>query len=281
MISFLIAALALAAGGVFYYAIHGYVIAGYSAYERRSMVQLSSGLADNFLFMEPRLIYMGTGVAMLTIGIIAFTSVGGIGALLIVVTVGVIPIGVLRYLKTKRTESFVYQLPDCLSTISMSLRAGSNFGRALSMVVEQQPAPISQEFALVISEVRMGRQVEDALQSLYRRINSAEVELFISAVAISRSVGGNLADTLENLSDTIRERMQIEGKIQALTAMGRMQGWVVGAMPLLVAYVLYKREPESVSAFVNEPIGWLISSILVIMAALAAYMIYKIVNIDV
>ncbi|MCV6615527.1 MAG: type II secretion system F family protein [Cellvibrionaceae bacterium] len=278
---FLVTLFALAAGGMLFYAVHHYLIQGYNTYERKAIGQLSTGLADNFLFMDPKSIFMFTMVAMVGAGLFVWIIWGGMGALITILCVVVSPVLVLYILKKKRREAFVDQLPDCLSTLSMSLRAGSNFGRAMNMVVDQQPAPISQEFALVVSEVRMGRKIEEALGSLYERVKSNEVELFISAVSISRSVGGNLADTLESLADTIRERLQVEGKVRALTAMGRMQGWVVGAMPLLVTYVLYKREPESIAAMVYEPIGWAVLLILIILAVAAAYMIYKIVNIDI
>ena len=281
MIAIFITLLSLVSGTIFYLVAHKYLVAGFDAYERRSMSQFSSGLADNFMFMEPRTLFLGTMISMAVAGILALTTLGVIAAVIVIFLVAGAPFFILKFLKKKRVEKFVYQLPDCLSTVQMSLRAGSNFSRALSMVVEQQPAPISQELALVVAEARMGRSIEDALHSMYERVQSSEVELFVSAVAISRSVGGNLADTLESLSDTIRERLQIEGKIRALTAMGRAQGWVVGLLPLLVAYMLYKREPESISAFVTEPLGWLLSTLMILMACLAIYMIRKIIDIDV
>jgi len=163
----------------------------------------------------------------------------------------------------------------------MSLRAGSNLSRAMTLVVEQQPAPISQEFAIVVSDVKMGQQIEDALTRMYQRVESTEVELFTSAVAISRSVGGNLADTMETLSDTIRERLQIEGKIKALTAMGKAQGVVVGAVPIGMLAVLYNREPEAMHALFTTVPGWWVCALLVIMGVLAFVIIRKIVNIDV
>ena len=101
------------------------------------------------------------------------------------------------------------------------------------------------------------------------------------AISISRSVGGNLADTLETLAKTLREKAQIEGKINALTAMGRMQGWVVGLMPVAVMLMLRHQEPEGMKALFNEPIGWATMVVIGILMAVAAMMIRKIVNIDI
>jgi tight adherence protein B len=277
----LLQVLVVATAILLYLGLHGYLVAGYDNYERRFIGRLSRGLADNFLFLEPRIIFFGTLGLVFVGGAVSYSLFGLTVALVFMAVAALAPLLVLFQLKRKRNQQFVYQLPDCLSTIQMSLRAGSNFARAVQMVVEQQPAPISQELSLVVSEAKLGRNIDDALNSLYRRVNTPEVELFVSAVAISRTVGGNLADTLESLADTIRERLQVEGKIKALTAMGRAQGWVVGLVPIGVTYMLYRREPESVAALVNEPIGWVVSGALVLLGILAAYLIYRIVNIDV
>jgi tight adherence protein B len=151
----------------------------------------------------------------------------------------------------------------------------------MQQIAEQQPPPISQEFMVILSEYKMGRPLEDSLMDMYKRINRQEVDLLISAISISRSVGGNLADTLETLAKTLREKAQIEGKIDALTSMGRMQGWVVGLIPVAVMLMLRKQEPEGMNALFNEPIGWITLAGIALLMFIAVMMIRKIVNIDI
>jgi tight adherence protein B len=165
--------------------------------------------------------------------------------------------------------------------MAAALRAGTNLTRAIEQAAQQQPIPISQEFSLVVAEYKLGRDLNEALDDMYGRVKMPEVELFNSAVAISRSVGGNLADTLLILAETLREKAQMEGKIQAMTAMGRMQGWVVGLMPYLLGLFLLRQEPGAMRALFFEPIGWLVLTVLFLMTAIAAVMIKKIVTIDV
>jgi len=248
--------LTLVAAIAFIWGAKEFLYKGYDRYESKSVKNIQSGLSDNLLFMDPQKLFLITMASSFVAGLIVYAFKGIILAMLFMVGVALLPGFLLKYLKQKRIDKFIYQLPDCLSAIAMSLRAGSNINRSMELIVEQQPAPISQEFAIVLSDVKLGKPIEEALIQMYERIDSVEVELFTSAVSISRSVGGNLADTVETLADTIRERLKIEGKIKALTSMGKAQGWVVGMVPLLVIYSLYKIEPEAMSALTNEPIGW-------------------------
>jgi tight adherence protein B len=178
-------------------------------------------------------------------------------------------------------KRFVYQLPDALLALASALRAGSNLAKGLELLATRQPAPLSQEFTIVLAEYRIGRQLSDALRDLRARIDAPEIELMNTAVNVSRRVGGNLADTLESLAKTLQEKAHIEGKIDALTSMGRAQGWVVGLLPLFIGFVLYQQQPERMSLLFTEWYGWVVLAVVCAMMGLAAWMIRKIVNIDV
>ncbi|MGH1543272.1 MAG: type II secretion system F family protein [Arenicella sp.] len=273
--------LALIAAGALFLGIKEYLYKSYTDYEARSVKQIKSGLADNLLFMDPQKLFIFTLGLTFVVGVVIYFIYNAVIALLVMVFAAFLPKLILKFLKKRRDDKFIYQLPDCLSAVAMSLRAGSNLSRAMELIVEQQPAPISQEFAIVVSDIKMGKQMDDALDDMYNRVESIEVELFTSAVSISRSVGGNLANTVETLADTIRERLKIEGKIKALTAMGKAQGWVIGLMPFLVIYALYRIEPEAMSALTNEPAGWAVSAFLFIMSIIAFMIVRKIITIDV
>ena len=113
------------------------------------------------------------------------------------------------------------------------------------------------------------------------RIDCEELELFNAAVQVSRSVGGNLATSLESLAITLESKAQTEGKVRALTSMGRMQGWVLGAMPIFIGGSLFLQKPEEMSKLVDTPVGWLVIAVAAALMYAAAYTIKRIVNIDV
>lgn len=254
---------------------------GIMAYRGYFVQKVDYKLKNMFLFKDLKrlflmhllIIFMGTILGFIYSGIIGLL----IGGILTVSIPGV----VLGYVKKRRVKHFIYQLPDALGSISASLRAGSNLPRAIEQVADQQPHPLCQEFTVILSEYKMGRNLEDSFADMYRRIHRQEVDLLISAISISKNVGGNLAITLETLAKTLREKAQIEGKIEALTAMGRMQGWVVGCVPVVVIVMLRKQEPEGMQVLFNEPIGWLVLGVIALLMAIAIIMIRKIVNIDI
>jgi tight adherence protein B len=172
-------------------------------------------------------------------------------------------------------------LPDALHALSAALRSGVSLPKGLEQLASWQPAPLSQEFGLVLSEYQIGRDLGDALDNMYGRIGGAELELMNGAIKISRAVGGNLADTLESLAVTLAEKLSVEGKIAALTAMGKLQGWVVSLVPLLVGVALYLLDPAQIEPLFTELHGWITLGIITVLMTLAVFMIRKIVNIDV
>jgi tight adherence protein B len=151
----------------------------------------------------------------------------------------------------------------------------------MEIAIQEQTPPISKEFAVILSEYKMGRKLEESFDDLYKRISRPEVELLNSAISISRAVGGDLADTIESLADTLRERAKVQNKINALTAMGKMQGWVSCLIPGLVALSLFKQEPEAMEVLISEPIGWITLAVISVMMLGAIFVINKIVDIDI
>jgi len=261
--------------------IYTFTVHGIKLYHGSFVKKMDHGLKNLFLVKDPKILFF-----FHVLGVIVGSSAGYLYADVFGMIVGTIisialPGFIIRRLKKKRINDFIYQLPDALNSISASLRAGTNLAKAMQQIAEQQPAPICQEFTLILAEYKMGKPLEESLQDMYKRIERQEVDLLISAISISRSVGGNLADTLETLAKTLREKAQIEGKIDALTSMGRMQGWVVGAIPVAVMLMLRKQEPEGMAALFDEPIGWLTLVVIGILMTIAVLMIRKIVNIDI
>ena len=254
---------------------------GAQVYQQRVVTRLGEDLKNAFIYMR------AGRLLLFSIALVALAAAGGwvaggaLGSLAASIVAAVAPPLALFRFKKRRARKFVLQLPDCLNAMSSSLRGGSNLARAMDLAAAQQPAPISQELSVVLSEYRLGRELRQALDDMAKRVRCPEVTLLNAAINIARTVGGNLADTFDNLADTLREKAQVEGKIEALTAMGKMQGWVVASLPFFLAAVLYKQEPEGMRALLFEPVGWLTLSVLLVMILVAILMIQRIVSIDV
>ena len=202
-----------------------------------------------------------------------------------------IPRFYVRTMAKKRMESFDNQLSDTLNLWVNALRSGYSVLQSMEAIATELPAPVSVEFERVVQEVRLGLSVEQALANMYRRVPSEDLDLVITAVNIQREVGGNLAEVLDTISHTIRERVRIKGEIRTLTAQGRVSGWIISLLPVALGFFLYLINPEYVSQlWIKEepwiwpqviPCGWLVMLFSAIMVGIGAFAISKIVDIEV
>lgn len=186
-----------------------------------------------------------------------------------------------KRLASQRAEAINLALPDALAQVSGAMRAGSTFTSALQAMVEEQKGPISQEFSLMLREQRMGARLEEALDNLGERVQTEEMDLVISASLISQDVGGNLAEIFSRLSDTLRRKLEMEGKIKALTAQGILQGYVVTALPFMILLALMVIEPEATQPMFSSVLGWCFLFVILVLQIMGGAMIKKIVTIDV
>jgi tight adherence protein B len=139
----------------------------------------------------------------------------------------------------RRLVQFDNQLTDMLNLVVNGLRAGFSTLQAMEAVSRELPRPISDEFFRVVQEIQLGLPMEDALDHLMRRINSDDLDLVVTAINVQREVGGNLAEILDVISFTIRERVRLKGQIAALTAQGRATAWVISALPIILVVLLF------------------------------------------
>jgi tight adherence protein B len=155
--------------------------------------------------------------------------------------------------KGGRLNSFNKQLPDTITLIANALRAGSSFLQAIELVVRESRPPISTEFGRVIREVNLGLPFEQALENMVRRVKSDDLELMATAISIQHTVGGNLAEILDSIAYTIRERVRIKGEIRTLTAQQRLSGYVVGFLPIGLAGFIYLAAPTFFNPMFAKP----------------------------
>ncbi len=188
----------------------------------------------------------------------------------------------------KRINQFNKQLPDTITLIANALRAGSSFLQAIELVVREARPPISTEFARVIREVNLGLPFEQALENLVRRVRSEDLELMVTAIAIQYTVGGNLAEILDSIAYTIRERVRIKGEIRTLTAQQRMSGYVVAFLPIALVGFLSIIAPSFMEPmldpavnFLGIPVGMILIGIGGLMMLVGFLIIRRIVDIEV
>ncbi|MBX2885451.1 MAG: type II secretion system F family protein [Granulosicoccus sp.] len=200
---------------------------------------------------------------------------------LFIVLMLLLPGWFFKYLHIRRIRKINQALPDSLSQIAASMRAGSTFQIALQSLVDHTNGALEQEFETVLKECRVGVRMEDALVNMTQRTDSEEIELVVSAVTIAQELGGNLSDVLQGLSDTLRRKIEMEGKIQTLTAQGRLQGKLVSALPLFILLVLSVLEPAITMPIFGGLLGWLVLAIMFLLSIAAGLSVRKIVRIDI
>jgi len=191
------------------------------------------------------------------------------------------------YLKAKQSRRQVRlsaQIPDMLDILSSSLRSGHSFLSGVQIIVTQMQQPITDEFARVVQEVKFGASLNDALTDLVHRTENYDMELIISAVQTQLAVGGNLAEILDTISFTIRERVRIKGEISALTAQGRITAWVISLLPVALMGILWLVNRSYIMQFFNPGtrtcgIGMLVIAGLMVISGFFA--VQKIVAIDI
>lgn len=186
-----------------------------------------------------------------------------------------------RYLDGKRRAAFNRQLPEALATMSNALRAGFSISQAFDSVVEQGEPPVSEEFAILQRQLRIGMGFEEALESLAQRVGSEDLTLVTTAILVSRKTGGNVTEIFDRISETIRGRQKVERKVKSLTAQGRLQGLIVSAMPLFLGTVMTLIKPKMMIPFLTSSAGVLSVAGMLALIALGWLMIRKIIRIDV
>jgi tight adherence protein B len=235
-----------------------------------------------FLFIDPGKIF-AAHVTLVVLGSILTMLFfhGLVPGLVTGCALGLFPRFMYARLRQRRLRRFEEQLPDALTMLSGALRAGLSLRSAIAQLVIEAPAPLGQEFTLLLREQRLGATLEQSLNGLALRIPTATTLLTVSAMRIASETGGGLAEMLERTANTVRSSLQIEGKIGALTAQGKMQAWIVGLLPIGLMLVLTQMEPAAMSVLWHTPMGWGALAVIGVLEALGIYVIRRIVAIDV
>ena len=191
------------------------------------------------------------------------------------------PTVALRVALARRSDKLREQLPDVLTIMASSLRAGHSFLQSLDTVAKEISQPAATEFQRVVAEIRLGRGAEDAMESMAERVGSSDFKWAVLAVNIQREVGGNLAEILDNVADTLRERAIIRRQIRVLTSEGRLSAWVLALLPVGIGLYMFAVNPEYIKLLFTTTIGIVMLIVAGCLLAVGIYWMRKIVDIDV
>ena len=183
--------------------------------------------------------------------------------------------------RRSRFKKFAKQLPDALELIARALRSGHSLAASLHVVFEEMPDPIAMEFGQVYEEQNLGIAIEQALKNMLVRMPNLDLKFFVTAVAIQKQAGGDMAEILDKIGYIIRERFKIMGQVQALTGEGRISGVVLMALPIALFFAVYYLNPTYVMLLFTDPIGRKMIAVAVVLQILGAITIKKIVNIKI
>lgn len=253
-----------------------------SSYKEKVLESTSIKLSDMFIFVDARTLTKVSLVAtvvgaLLLLALTLNPLVAATGAILCLFG----PRLAHARLNAQRRNRLIRQLPDTLDALVGALRSGMSLQQGLGLLAEQLPAPSNQEFSFLVRKLRIGVGVDEALEELERRIESLEYTLFTTSIRIAREVGGNLTEALERLAETMRKKIAMEDKIVAMTAQGKLQGLIVGCLPLFLMLVLNEMEPEAMAPLFNTMLGYGVMLVIVVLELVGFILIRKIVRIDV
>jgi tight adherence protein B len=239
-------------------------------------------LSEVFLFIDPAQLWAGAVACAALAAALAFSLTGsGVAAALGAALASRVPRALVDALRRRRARRFEQQLPMALLMLASALRAGVALATGLRHVVEQSGAPLAQEFGLMLREQRMGVPWDTALGNLHGRMPADSTSLVVAAMRTAAQTGGNLAEALESIAHTLRARLQLQAKLLALTSQGRLQAWIVGALPVALLGVLDRLEPEIMGLLWRTPMGWSVLAVVAVLEVAGVLLIRRIIRIDI
>ena len=222
------------------------------------------------------LIQIGTGVLLAAIALVRFNFI----AALVALVVGYfLPPIYLKRRKAKRRQAFDQVLGDTITLLSNSVKAGYSVVQAMASIAENGRPPLDEEIGRVVRETALGIELETALGHANERLASRDFELLVTALLIHRSVGGNLAEVLDQIADTIRERVKVQGEVRVLTAQARASGYIITGLPFAVGLILSLISPNFERPLFTTPLGWALCAVGLISISIGYAIIRKITDI--
>ena len=253
----------------------------FEQYKLRYVTKSMNDLSDMFLFIEPSRIILLNLAALILFAAVGFWLGGAFFATVAAVAGFFAPAGAVRFYRQRRIKLFNTQLTEALQQMANALRAGLAFQQAMDQIGRESTAPLRQEYGLFTKEVKLGVPLEEALVNMANRVGSEDLELVTTSTNIARQLGGNMAEMFETIAATIRERFRLEGKIDALTSQGKLQGAIVASLPLWIGLFFNWYRPDLMEPMFENAYGYILVSLILILEAIGFILIRRIVAIDV
>jgi tight adherence protein B len=208
-------------------------------------------------------------------------SSNAVAALLAALAGLVFPYLYVKRLKKRRIRRFEEQFPEAIDLLGRSIRAGHAFPTGLKVVAEESPDPLGTEFRQIFEEQNFGLPLEESLLGLADRIDLVDVRIFVTAILIQREVGGNLAEILDKIAHTVRERFSLPRQIRVYTAQGRLTGYILAALPILLGMAITALNPEYMAILFEEPIGKALIALAAVLQFMGFLIIRRIIDIEI
>jgi len=260
--------------------------------ESETMMALAArfpSIADLQMLMQQGAVSMTTGAfLMLTLGlsvglglVVLLVMRNWFAAILFAALGAWLPYLWLKRRRTRRMYAFEEGLPEAIDLLGRAIRAGHPLSSGLKMVADETQEPIAGEFQRTFEEHRFGVPFDEAIQDLADRVDIVDVRILVTAILIQREVGGNLAEVLDNLASVIRARFTIRRQLRVYTAQGRMSGYVLAALPIVVGAIIYLLNPDYGTLMFTRPLGRVFLGTAAVMQIIGYLWIRKIINIDI
>lgn len=237
-----------------------------TAYLRERAAEATSELSELFVNLPGRTVWLLYGVSPFAAGLLFWLASANVFVGLVGAAAGVaLPKLILIQARRTYVRRFHGQLVDGLLLLSSSLKAGLSMTQAFTVVAEEMPAPISLEFGLILKEIRMGVNLDEAMVHLKRRMPLDDVTLFTTAVLVGRETGGDITQVFRRLVETLRERKKLKERIKTLTFMARMQGIIMAMLPVVFGFLVYRIDPRHFQFFLHDPMGRVLLGLIVLL----------------
>jgi tight adherence protein B len=231
----------------------------------------SSTTVATLLLTSLGLFVAGYCIVWLFVSMVLVDAAGGLA-------LGLLPYGVLSFKRSRRIKAFNAVLAESIDMLARALRAGHSVASAIEMLSENAQEPAASEFGEIFKQMNLGLPMRDALLQLLERVPSADLRVLVTAILVQKDTGGNLAEILDRTVFVIRERLRIQGEIQVQTAQGRITGWILSALPIVMMVVLNLVNPGYSTILFQDPFGRKLMYFSMGMLALGAFIIRRIVN---
>ena len=259
-----------------------YFLRRYGEVQKKRTDKVGSQLDQMFIFTERKRLVRIFTITPLSLGLLGFLMLHNPLGLLSGVALGLIaPPIIIKNMSGNRRNKFASQLVDALMLLVGSLKAGMSLNQALEVLVEEMPAPISHEFALLVRENKMGVDMNDCFVHLKQRMPVEDLDLIATAIGIVRDTGGDLTEVLENLVSTIREKKKLYDRVRALTVQGRLQGYIMMVLPIAFSIFIYFVNPNNFQIMLQDKLGQTLLTWAIISEGIGIILIKKFSKIEV